>query len=206
MNRALYSAGKCFLLREMKPAIVREDFTSVKAKKINRHTKNLKRFEDEGITMTSLPRKQKVGNEAAPKKERQSAPTEKEILALVGAKAASWTDLRTYLATHYDHVPELAVGRKEHDWTFRYRKGGKTLVTLSPEENDFCVLVVLGAEEVRSAEQEKGMLSEGVRRILETSKQYHDGRWLWIRPRNARDLESIKTLLAIKRKPKEART
>lgn len=132
----------------------------------------------------------------------KSIPTEREIIALVGAKEALWAELREYLATHYDHIPELSVGKGEHDWTFRYRKGGKTLVTLSPEENGFCVLVVLGADEVQKVSREKASLSMEVKAVFEISKQYHDGRWLWMHPKSKAELESIKKILAIKRKPK----
>jgi len=126
-------------------------------------------------------------------------PTEKTILELVGTQAVLWSELRIYLSTHYDHVPMLSIGKKEYDWTIRYRKGGKTLVTLSPEKNGFCVLVVLGKEEVAKAKL--AALNPFLKNIFETAKQYHDGRWLWIRPRNEQDIKSIKVLLTVKRKP-----
>ena len=127
-------------------------------------------------------------------------PTEKTILELVGTKAVLWSDFRKYLSTYYDHVPILSIGKREYDWTIRYRKSGKTLVTLIPEKNGFCVLVVLGKEEVAKAKLLA--LNPFLKNIFETAKQYHDGRWLWIRPNNKKDIESVKTLLSIKRKPR----
>lgn len=127
---------------------------------------------------------------------RQNAPTEKAILTLIGKK-----DLCAYLADHYEHEPVMSVGSKEYDWTIRYRKSGKTLVTLMPERNGFCVLVVLGKEEIAKAQDAK--LNAFIRNVFNTAKQFHDGRWLWIRPRNSSDLDSIRTLLAVKRKPRE---
>ncbi|MDQ7799427.1 MAG: DUF3788 domain-containing protein [Candidatus Edwardsbacteria bacterium] len=126
-------------------------------------------------------------------------PTEKDFLALIGPKAELWSEIRTYLASHYDHMPELSVGKKEYDWTIRYRKTGKTLVTLMPEQGGFCVLVVLGKEEIEKAGQAK--LNKYVQDVFESAKQYHDGRWLWIRPKAKRDLNSIITLLRIKKGP-----
>jgi hypothetical protein len=127
-------------------------------------------------------------------------PTEKDFLALIGSKAELWSEIRSYLASHYDHKPELSIGKKEYDWTIRYRKSGKTLVTLMPEPGGFCVLVVLGKEEIIKAGQVK--LNKYVQDIFENAKQYHDGRWLWIRPKNNSDLSSINALLAVKSKPK----
>jgi hypothetical protein len=129
-------------------------------------------------------------------------PTEKDFLALIGPRAGLWAELGEYLAENYGgHKPELSVGRKERDWTIRYRRSGKTLVTLMPEEGGFCVLVVLGKDEVEKAGVAK--LNDYVRETLEKSKQYHDGRWLWIRPKTKGDLASVKALLAVKRKPEK---
>ncbi len=135
------------------------------------------------------------------KNEKAVKPTEKMMLKLVGSKASLWVEFRKYLVTHYDHVPVLSLGKKEHDLTIRYRKSGKTLVTLLPEKNGFCVLVVLGKKEVAKAKCAD--LNPFVRNVFKTAKQYHDGRWLWIRPNNKEDIESIKALLTVKRKPKE---
>lgn len=127
-------------------------------------------------------------------------PTEKDFLSLIGPGSGLWTKLREYLADNYrGHMPELSVGKKEHDWTIRYRRSGKTLVTLMPEPGGFCVLVVLGKEEVQKARQAK--LNDAVRQVFEKSKQYHDGRWLWIRPRTKGDLASAINLISLKSKP-----
>lgn len=126
-------------------------------------------------------------------------PTESMMLKIVGKKAALWKGFRKYLAEHYEHEPVMSVGKKEYDWTIRYRKSGKTLVTILPEKNTFCILVVLGKKEIAKAKEVK--LNSFVKNVFGTSKQYHDGRWLWIRPRNKSDIDSIKNLLAVKRRP-----
>jgi len=127
-------------------------------------------------------------------------PTDKDFEKRVGKKVTLWRELRTYILKHYDYEPVLSVGKKEYDWTIRYRKSGKTLVTLSPEENDFCVLIVLGKAEVEKARSAK--VNTFVKNVFIKAKQYHDGKWLFIRPRNKNDIESIKIVLSIKRKPK----
>lgn len=135
---------------------------------------------------------------------KQTHPSEKEILNLIGKKGSLWTELRAYLAEQYACDPVMSIGKKEYDWTLRYRKSGKTLVTLLPEKNGFCVLVVLGKKEMEKAKAAK--LNPFIKNIFKTAKQYHDGRWLWIRPRNKKDIASIKELLSVKRKPKSITT
>ncbi len=100
------------------------------------------------------------------------------------------------------HKPELSVGKKAHDWTVRYRRAGRTLVTLMPEPGAFCVLVVLGGNEDGRARGLK--LSANVAAVLRGARKYHDGRWLWIRPRTKSDLASVRRLLEIKREPDRA--
>jgi hypothetical protein len=126
-------------------------------------------------------------------------PTEKEFLTRIGMYAPLWKEFRTWLKDNYPHSPELSVGKEDYDWTIRYRRSGKTLVTLMPEQGGFCVLVVLGRDEVAEAKHME--FSPTVRGVFDSSKQFHDGRWLWIRPKGNNDLDSIKMLLAIKRKP-----
>jgi len=41
-------------------------------------------------------------------------------------------------------------------------------------------------------------------KLIENTKQLHDGRWLWIRLLTASDADDVKKLLPIKRKPKKA--
>ncbi|MBU7015932.1 MAG: DUF3788 domain-containing protein [Theionarchaea archaeon] len=136
----------------------------------------------------------------------ETEPTEEDILRTVGERKDLWLDLRKYLEIHYDHVPELDFGGKKYGWAIRYRKSGKTLITLFPEEGAFTALVVLGRKEVEKTQSLLDELSPGVRSLFENTQQLHDGRWLWIRPCSEGDIESVKTLLATKRKPKAGKS
>ena len=57
-------------------------------------------------------------------------PTESEMLKWVGKRVMLWSDLKEYLASSYDHPAELDFAGKKYGWSIRYRKSGKTLVTL----------------------------------------------------------------------------
>ena len=132
--------------------------------------------------------------------DKECEPTEDEILECVGRRTVLWSDLREYLASHYDHVPELDFGGKKYGWSIRYRKSNKTLVTLFPEYGGFTALVVLGKKEVVKAEAVFDKLSMRVRKLLRGTNQLHDGRWLWLRPSSKADVASIKILLNAKRR------
>ena len=134
--------------------------------------------------------------------DKETEPLEEDMLTFIGEKAPLWKELREYLATRYDHVPELNFGGKKYGWEIRYRKSGKTLVTLYPEKGSFTALVVTGKKEVEKINEMLDTLSPDVHDIFQNTKQLHDGRWLWIRPVSAADLESVKILLSVKRRPK----
>jgi hypothetical protein len=128
-------------------------------------------------------------------------PDDEGIVAELGGASPLWIGLVARLASRYDHEPVMVREGTDPTWTVRYRKGGKTLVTLYPGKGGFVVLVVLGKEEVAKARAVR--LGGRVKEALETAKQFHDGRWLWIRPSTEADIESIMALLAVKRRPKQ---
>ena len=131
------------------------------------------------------------------------APTEKEILEFIGGPAkGAWVKLRRFLKKNYDIEPEMIFDKK-HGWDVRYRKSGKTLVTLTPEKGAVRILLVLGREESEKALSMQNGLSPKMHELIENTKQLHDGRWLWIRLFQTEDADDVEKLLPIKRKPKK---
>jgi hypothetical protein len=131
-------------------------------------------------------------------------PTEKEITDFIGEPAkGAWVKLRGFLRENYDIMPEMIFDKK-HGWDVRYRKSGKTLVTLTPEKGAVRVLIVLGREESEKALSMQNELSPTMHKLIENTKQLHDGRWLWIRLFQTENAKDIEKLLPIKRKPKKA--
>ncbi|HUU45229.1 MAG TPA: DUF3788 domain-containing protein [Acidobacteriota bacterium] len=136
--------------------------------------------------------------------DQDKKPTDRGILQALGKTAPLWNDLRAYLKSAYDIPPELDFGGKKYGWSIRYRRSGKTLVTLFPEQGSFTVLIVLGKKEVAKIGDGDESLSRNVQSCFDGATQLHDGRWLWIRPSRKGDVESIKVLLTAKRRPKAA--
>lgn len=132
--------------------------------------------------------------------DKEHQPTDKEILKTIG-NTAPWVELRQYLESAYDFTPEL-VDYGKYGWTIRYRKSGKTLCSLYPEKGAFTAMVVLGKKEAEKALSIMNQFNANVRKVFADTDQLHDGRWLWIRARKQSDIDSIKELLKLKRKPK----
>jgi hypothetical protein len=129
-------------------------------------------------------------------------PLEKEISDFIGEPAKkSWVKQRQFLKENYEIVPEVNFSKK-YGWHIRYRKSGKSLITLFPEKGAFTVLIVLGRDESEKALLMRNELSPKMLTLIENTEQLHDGRWLWIRVLQINDIADVEKLLLLKRKPK----
>ena len=130
---------------------------------------------------------------------KNSKPTDKEMLDVIG-NTAHWLNLRQYIETQYDFVPEVVFYGDKYSWTLRYRKAGKTLCSLFPETGAFSTLVVLGRKETEKALSSTDKFNPKVRSLLRSTEKLRDGLWPWIRVSSIVDVDAIKELLNIKRK------
>ncbi len=131
-------------------------------------------------------------------------PTEKDILYFLKKPAnTAWIDLRSFLDINYDFIPETTFYGRKYGWTVRYRRSGKTLCSLFPEKGSFTILLVFGKNEIQKFEELKLEFSQEIVQLYENTKKFHDGKWLWIRVHKPEDLEDVKMLTAIKKKPKK---
>jgi hypothetical protein len=131
---------------------------------------------------------------------RDHVPTESEIAEALGRSARLWARLTTYLADAYGIEPTYVPPSKSYGWDVKYRKGGRTLVSLTPDRGGFTALVVLGERESEAARALD--LGDHVRGVFDSARQLRDGRWLFVPVESARDVEDVERLLAVKRKPR----
>lgn len=134
--------------------------------------------------------------------DRERPPTPAEIAEALGLSAPLWDRLTSFVANAYGIDPTHVPPSRNYGWDVKYRKGGKTLVSLTPDEGRFTALVVLGEKETQAV---RGLdLGEHVRGVFESARQLRDGRWLFIDVASERDVEDIEKLLAVKRRPHAA--
>jgi hypothetical protein len=132
----------------------------------------------------------------------ENRPTEKAVLTALGTRASVlWKQLRAFLKANYDFKPELMFGGQKYGWFHKYRRKGKTLCVLFPESKAFTVLVVLGKKEIAQFEERSADFNEGTQMIFKSTRQYHDGRWLYKRVLNKSDLSDVVSLIRMKKGP-----
>lgn len=132
---------------------------------------------------------------------KNNKPTDKEMLKTVGKRSPLWKELKNYIEKYYEFTQEIVFYGEKYGWTLRYRRSGKTLCSLFPEKDAFTVLIVLGKKEVEKTQLMINKLNRAVKKIFDETEQLRDGRWLWISVRKVSDVESIKVLLSVKRRP-----
>lgn len=136
--------------------------------------------------------------------DKANKPSEEEIASFIGEPAKeAWQETIRFVEDSYGLEPETIFYGEKYGWTVRYRKSGKTLCSLFPEEGGFTILIVLGRKESDQFLSMRDELSSRIQKLFENAKQFHDGRWLWIRLSTKSDVDDIKRLLLIKRKTKK---
>ena len=134
---------------------------------------------------------------------KDERPSEEEIAKTIGGKSSLWLEMHRFIEESYDVAPELVFFTRKYGWTIRYRKSGKTLCSLFPEERGFTFHIVLGKKEAEKFEILREDWSPKIRDLFDNTKQLHDGRWLWINQPEVGSLSDLERLLVIKRKPKK---
>ncbi|MDL2219451.1 DUF3788 domain-containing protein [Ruminococcaceae bacterium OttesenSCG-928-O06] len=129
-------------------------------------------------------------------------PSREELRAHLGEKAMDALDeVVEYITSVYEMEEIWNPGRKENLYEYKFRRGGKTLCALYPREGSFGFMVVLGKAEQGKFEEKRAEFSPWVQVLYNSQKKYHDGLWLMLDIREKGELENMKQLLHIKRKP-----
>lgn len=135
---------------------------------------------------------------------KEPLPDFETIRSFIGEPAIQIFDqLIAFLDGHYDFTKEIYFGGKSYGVMVRYRKNGKTLLGIFPERDGFSIVLVYGKKEVETFEEARPEFSDYICKIFDTTKQYHDGRWLLIRIEDARYFDELIKMIKIKKKPKK---
>lgn len=132
--------------------------------------------------------------------DKDHQPTTQEVFHALGPKRPHWDRLTQFISDNYQMPGLLSFGGKKYGWNVWYRRGGKTLVSLYPQQGYFVAQIVLGKDQAEQALNLK--LGKNVRQAVEEAPQLHDGRWLFIKVRSEKDVKDIEQLLLIKRRPR----
>lgn len=112
-----------------------------------------------------------------------------------------WRTLMEYINDHYKLDQLIKYGGKNYGWEINYRAGKRSIISLSPEREAFTVLIIFGKKEIEKFNEASDKVTTTTKELIENTKQYHDGKWIWMRVLEERQVNDCITLLTIKRKP-----
>jgi len=136
------------------------------------------------------------------KMDRATKPYE-QVKTALGDAAPAWEKLTGHIRFYYamDELWEEGNPNHKHYNNLRFRRGGKTLITLCIREGYFIACIVLGKDEREKFDQQREAFSQTVRKGYDDAQTYHDGKWLGFDIYNEELIDDFIRLLPIKRKP-----
>ena len=130
-------------------------------------------------------------------------PNRTELVSNLGQKAMdAWVELIQFIESNYDFAPIWDDGGKYGIWELKYRRSGRTLCAFYVKEGQFTVLVIFGKSERERFELSQKEFTLEIIELYNHTREYHDGKWLWINVFDSNVVEDIKKLILIKRKPR----
>lgn len=94
-------------------------------------------------------------------------------------------------------LDEIGDGKDE----LKFKQGGKTVLTVYTREDKFTFLIIFGKKEREVFEARRDEFSKSILNHYDNAKTYHDGKWIFIDVKDSAQLEEVKQLIQIKKKP-----
>ena len=133
---------------------------------------------------------------------KSQQPTLEEIANFIASPL--WGELCAWAEKTYQIEPKV-----EHStcsgapgWNVKYRKGGRSLCTLYPDDGQFIAMVSVGVKEASEAELLLPTCSDYMRELFARTQTFNGGRWLMIRVTDPAVLEDVKKLVRLRVAPK----
>jgi len=83
----------------------------------------------------------------------------------------------------------------------KFRQGKKTILSINIHEDHYDFQLIFGRAEREKFEARRGEFPQAIQDLYDRERTLHDGKWLLIRVENLADLEAVKQLIQIKKKP-----
>ena len=94
-------------------------------------------------------------------------------------------------------LDEIGNGKDE----LKFKQGQRTILTIYIHDDRYTFLVIFGKKERECFEMQKSEFPQYIQDYYDNSKTYHDGKWMFIDVTTLEQLEAVKRLILIKKKP-----
>lgn len=130
--------------------------------------------------------------------DREQLPKARQVERTLGASCRRWKEFVSFVQDETGGRGEWKFYGKNHGWALRFRKGGKSLVSLYPGQESFAVQFILDEPTVRRARA----ATFGVRVLtaIDKATPYPEGRWVFLRITSEPSAQQARKLLLLKMK------
>ncbi|NMM62597.1 DUF3788 family protein [Clostridium sp. P21] len=133
---------------------------------------------------------------------KEPLPTYEEIRNFIGnIEVKKFDKVIAFIEENYNFNKEICYGGKNYGVLIRFRRSGKTLLSLFPEKNCFSCVLVYGKKEIEQFQNRKNEFSDYMNVIFNETKHYHDGKWMLIRIEDEKYIDELMEMIKVKKKP-----
>lgn len=107
-------------------------------------------------------------------------PTEYEMNDYINNEL--WHKFCEFIKNEYNVDPKFEFSKcgLEYGWNIKFKKDSKSLCTVYPRENYFCVMVVIGRKEKEKFENMLSNFCIEIQEIYNSTKEGNNQKWLMI--------------------------
>lgn len=128
-------------------------------------------------------------------------PDLEEIRKFIKSKKAvkAFDSLLEFLDNNYNFEQEIYFGGAKFGVMLRYRRNGKTLISIFPEKNAFSVILIYGKKEVIIFNSQRESFDTYFISVFDNTPQLHDGKWMLITIKDESLLPELAKMIMIKK-------
>ena len=112
-----------------------------------------------------------------------------------------WDKFCEFMKSNYNVNPifEFSKCSLEFGWNIKFKKGSRTLCTVYPRENYFCVMIVIGKKEKEQFENMFHSFCIEIQEIYGDTREFNNQKWLMIDLEDEdKKYEDVKKILNIR--------
>lgn len=133
-------------------------------------------------------------------------PDDAALVSLMGDTAfVAWRAVCAFIEETYLMDTFWNSGGRAGPYEYKFRRGGRTLCSLYPNQGYFGFMVIFGRAERESFAAERAAFSPEVLEVYDAATIYHDGTWVMLHVVDASLLPDMQRMLLLKRRPNRKR-
>ncbi len=112
-----------------------------------------------------------------------------------------WNKFCEFIKSNYNVNPRFEFSKcsLEYGWNIKFKKGSRTLCTVYPRENYFCVMLVIGKKEKEKFENLLHSFCIEIQEAYQNTRECNNQKWLMIDLEDDnRKYEDVKKILNIR--------